>query len=713
MPAAWSMRGSSSTTRSINTPHANSAGPSISTDTACSSSLVATHLAHKGLLEAETTGAVAGGTNIMLSPITTVAICQLQALSVEGRCKSFDAGADGYGRGDGFAVVVLGRAPAAASAVAILQGTAVNQDGQSSGLTAPNGPAQTRLVLNTLRQASMQPSSLRFVAVHGTGTPLGDPIEVGALAVAMKGRRTQHHDLGPVMLGSIKSCYGHTEGAAGLTGLLLAANAAHARAAAPVMHLRSINPYVAAALGDWTKADPAAAAVPRQMQALPQSSPSQSFVGNSSFGMSGVNAHAIVQSASLPAVSSGDVDAILLRQRSWPLPERHAILHAAGLTTSQKATAVCNLSRAALASIWDAALLGQPVLPLTTMLDLMAGMGRLYQATGKPPAVANAVMIAPLSLKDNTLLTCAIDFKSSSVQVLIGDLIYTSGDLCPVPSIGTAATSAASDALLGSLLGQAMPGTARIPSSTAVLPPSSSWDPAINEAAVQLMSANRPEAAQLPACGMYTPQASTPGMHLVAFGSSEASVHDGGNLPRAQLRDMIIKPVWELQLSATANRPTWQLQWQPVEYPSAAAMAPLLLVSTEPSVPKLFPFAPDAPPSLSAVWGKPGGLEGHEICIGSDAHFALLLSCVDATRCVFVQPPAPAPVATSAALATYQAVARSSKPMKLALVTFDAHDMQPSATPQPSVTLLQGTKHKSIASFQNKLSLSWWKPVQG
>lgn len=661
---------------------------------------MATHLAHKGLLEAETTGAVAGGTNIMLSPITTVAICQLQALSAEGRCKSFDSSADGYGRGDGFAVVVLGRTHVATSALAILQGTAVNQDGQSSGLTAPNGPAQTRLVLNALKQGSMQPASLRFVAVHGTGTPLGDPIEVGALAVAMKGRRTQQHDLGQVMLGSIKSCYGHTEGAAGLSGLLLAANAANAKAAAPVMHLRNINPYVAAALGDWTKSDPAAAAVPRQMQALPQSSSSQSFMGSSSFGMSGVNAHAIVQSASSPAVASDNVDAILVRQRFWPLPRRHAMLHVAGLMTSHKATAECNLSHSALASIWDAALFGQPVLPLTTMLDLMAGMGRLFQSTGEPPTVANAVSTAPMSLKDNALLTCAIDLKSSSVQVIIGELIYASGDLCLVSSIFTAATSAASDTLLGSLLGLDRLATKPIPTSTAVLPSTSYWDPATYEAVVQLMSANGPDAAQLVACGMVTPQAATPGMHLATFGTCEATVYDDGSLPRAQLRDVISKPVWEAQLSAAASRPTWQLQWQPVEFPSVV-MAPLLLVSTQPSVSKLFRPAPDGPQFLSAVWGEQEKLQGHEICIGSNAHFTLLLSSLEA-GCVFVQPPAPAPVDTAAALATYQAVAGSSKPVKLALVTFDIQEMQPSAAPQPNVNLLQGTMRKRICPVLNK-----------
>ena len=145
-------------------------GPCVSTDTACSSSLVAAHLAYRGLLDGETTGAVAGGSNLMLSPVTTVAICQLQALSPLGRCQSFDAAADGYGRGEGFAVLALVRsATPGTPRIAVVRGSAVNQDGQSSSLTAPNGPSQTKLVVAALRAGTLAATDLRFVAVHGTG----------------------------------------------------------------------------------------------------------------------------------------------------------------------------------------------------------------------------------------------------------------------------------------------------------------------------------------------------------------------------------------------------------------------------------------------------------------------------------------------------------------------------------------------------------------
>jgi acyl transferase domain-containing protein len=148
------------------------AGPSVSTDTACSSSLVSAHQAHKGLLAGETVAALAAGVNTMLLPITTTSIAGLGALSPDARCKTFDASADGYGRGEGFGVVVL--APAAGkqqagTVLALVCGSAVNQDGRSSGLTAPNGPSQTALVRDVLASGSLAGADVGYVATHGTG----------------------------------------------------------------------------------------------------------------------------------------------------------------------------------------------------------------------------------------------------------------------------------------------------------------------------------------------------------------------------------------------------------------------------------------------------------------------------------------------------------------------------------------------------------------
>ena len=225
---------------------------------------------------------MAAGVNAMLLAGTTAAICQLQALSPVGRCKTFDSTADGYGRGEGFAVVVLshatsaitpgceaGSAPAATTTgpYAIICAGAVNQDGRSSGLTAPNGPSQTALVQQALVSGQLQASNVGTISVHGTGTPLGDPIEVGALGQGLRFQRdsgAEHTRGHPLELVSNKSCFGHTEGAAGLTGLLLAVGCLQDASRPPIMHLGNPNPHVGAAFADWQRQLGLTAAVPRQ-----------------------------------------------------------------------------------------------------------------------------------------------------------------------------------------------------------------------------------------------------------------------------------------------------------------------------------------------------------------------------------------------------------------------------------------------------------------
>jgi acyl transferase domain-containing protein/acyl carrier protein len=273
-------------------------GPCVSTDTACSSSLVATHLAAGALRGGECGAAVAGGANVMLLADTTSAICQLQALSPVGRCKTFDASADGYGRGEGVAVLVLRRAGAGgAGACAVIRGSAVNQGGRSSGLTAPNGPAQTALVRAALAASGADAALLAVLSVHGTGTPLGDPIEVGALSNALPGG-AQGAD--PLTLVSNKACYGHTEGTAGITGLLAALGPLQHGAVPAVMHLRTPNSYVTAALADWRRARGAPTYVPRQPAPARCGGGAALLTGTSSFGMSGVNAHAVLAAPVVP-----------------------------------------------------------------------------------------------------------------------------------------------------------------------------------------------------------------------------------------------------------------------------------------------------------------------------------------------------------------------------------------------------------------------------
>ena len=193
-------------------------GPSVALDTACSSSLVAIHLACQSLRNRESHLALAGGVNLILSPTTTIAACKAMMLAPDGHCKTFDAAADGYVRGEGCGVVVLKRLADAVrdgdSVLAVVRGSAVNQDGRSHGLTAPNGPAQ-QAVIEGAGACGRCAEEVDYVEVHGTGTPLGDPIEVQASARSMARAAPTS---APLLVGSVKTNIGHLESAAGVAG---------------------------------------------------------------------------------------------------------------------------------------------------------------------------------------------------------------------------------------------------------------------------------------------------------------------------------------------------------------------------------------------------------------------------------------------------------------------------------------------------------------
>ena len=196
-------------------------GPAISVDTACSSSLVAVHLAGQSLRTGECDLALASGVNLLLSPELSITFSQAGMLAVDGRCKTFDTAADGYVRSEGCGVVVLKRLSDAQrdndNILAVIRGTAINQDGASNGLTAPNGFAQEAVIRRALSAAGVSALDVSYIEAHGTGTSLGDPVEVKALeAVYLKGRSESDS----LIVGSVKTNIGHTEAAAGMAGLL-------------------------------------------------------------------------------------------------------------------------------------------------------------------------------------------------------------------------------------------------------------------------------------------------------------------------------------------------------------------------------------------------------------------------------------------------------------------------------------------------------------
>jgi phthiocerol/phenolphthiocerol synthesis type-I polyketide synthase D len=263
-------------------------GPAVVLDTACSSSLVAVHLACQSLRRRESDQALAAGVNLMLSPDNSVATSRWGMLAPDGRCKTFDASADGYVRGEGCGVVVLKRLEDALregdSVLAVVRGSAVNQDGPSSGLTVPNGPAQQAVLRAALASARLEPSEIDYIEAHGTGTALGDPIELGALSEVFGERDGS----APLVLGSMKTNLGHLESAAGI--------AAFIKTVLSVQH-GHINPHL-----NFTKLTPNAVEGASRFTIAAEGMPWPAVdrprrAGVSSFGVSGTNAHVVVEQA--------------------------------------------------------------------------------------------------------------------------------------------------------------------------------------------------------------------------------------------------------------------------------------------------------------------------------------------------------------------------------------------------------------------------------
>jgi amino acid adenylation domain-containing protein len=270
-------------------------GPSMAIDTACSSSLVAVHQACQSLRNRECQMALAGGVSLMLTPEAYVALSQIRALAPDGRCKTFDAAADGYGRGEGCGVVVLKRLSHAIEAGdrirAVIRASAVNQDGPSSGLTVPNGLAQRALIRQALASAKIDPADVGYVEAHGTGTPLGDPIEVEALGAVFAKRER------PLFIGTVKSNLGHLEAAAGVTALIKAILSLEHGWIPSQPHFHRPNPHI-----PWTSLP---VMVPVAGTPWPEG---KRIAGVSSFGFTGGNAHAVLEAAPVAASPATALD---------------------------------------------------------------------------------------------------------------------------------------------------------------------------------------------------------------------------------------------------------------------------------------------------------------------------------------------------------------------------------------------------------------------
>ena len=268
-------------------------GPSMTLDTVCSSSLVAVHLACQSLRSKEADLALVGGVNLIVSPETSIALSHMGALAPDGYSKAFDASANGYARGEGCGMVVLARLSDALvnrdNILAVIRGTAVNHDGASGGLTMPNRLSQKALLRRALADAKLPPERVSYVETHGTGTSLGDPIEVGALSEVY----TQGPDRNtPLYIGALKTNIGHLESAAGIAGLIKTVAALEHQTIPPNLHFSQGNPHI-----PW---DDLPVEVPVAPTPWPATADQARTAGVSSFGMSGTNAHIIVEEAPTP-----------------------------------------------------------------------------------------------------------------------------------------------------------------------------------------------------------------------------------------------------------------------------------------------------------------------------------------------------------------------------------------------------------------------------
>ncbi|MFV8233373.1 type I polyketide synthase [Mycolicibacterium fortuitum] len=284
-------------------------GPSVAVDTACSSSLVAIHQACQALRLGECDLALAGGANVLLTPATMITFSSAHMLAPDGRCKTFDAAADGYVRGEGCGVIVIKRLEDALRdgdhIRAVIRGSAINQDGASGGLTVPNGVAQQRVIADALKRAGLAPSDVGYLEAHGTGTSLGDPIEAQAAGAVLGAGREPDR---PLLIGSAKTNIGHLEAAAGIAGVIKVVLSLENELLPKHLHFQTPSPHIP---WDRLAVEVVKEATPWERNGAPR------IAGVSSFGFAGTNAHVILEEAPEPAVAN---------PVERPRPERFDIL---------------------------------------------------------------------------------------------------------------------------------------------------------------------------------------------------------------------------------------------------------------------------------------------------------------------------------------------------------------------------------------------------
>lgn len=372
-------------------------GPALSIDTACSSAMVGAHAAVQQLTAGRSGAALAAGVNLVLAWRTTAAAQAAGMLAPDGRCKTLDSAADGYVRSESCIVLHILARPATGlpslegpggdpsvgvGGQAVIQGTFVNQDGRSSSLTAPNGPSQQAVIFGALQAAGIQPVQVVALELHGTGTPLGDPIEIGAaLSVLQDGAR-------PLRLSAAKSRMGHAEAAAGSVGIVSAVRHLIRQHSCFIPTLATVNPYIQTILADVWTATRGQLYLPRQAGSRlasrrPPGASTQLATGISAFAFQGTNAHTIVtqiddpdprfQGGSLAPVS----DATFSRQWYWFMPTCLRLLDRCTVASSGAVVLQCAHDSPALVFLRDHRVRGRELLPAAAMLDMALGAGQV------------------------------------------------------------------------------------------------------------------------------------------------------------------------------------------------------------------------------------------------------------------------------------------------------------------------------------------------
>ncbi|GAA1952195.1 type I polyketide synthase [Amycolatopsis minnesotensis] len=358
-------------------------GPSVSVDTACSSSLVALHWACASLRQGDCSLALAGGVTVMSTPGSLIEFSRQRALAADGRSKPFSAAADGASWGEGAGMLVLERLSDAKrnghEVLAVIRSSAVNSDGASNGLTAPNGPAQQRVIRHALAGAGLTPSDVDVVEAHGTGTKLGDPIEAGAL-LATYG--AGHDESSPLWLGSVKSNIGHAQAASGVAGIIKMVEALKHEQLPRTLHADTPSPHV-----DWT-----AGAVKLLTETRPwtaEGRPRRAAV--SSFGMSGTNAHVILEQA--PATGRAESAAVpsvrpFLLSASAPAALDARAAQLGSLVDGQEATVLADV---AFSLATTRAMLEHRGVVVGTAGDEIAAAARAFGSADEPASVVRGV----------------------------------------------------------------------------------------------------------------------------------------------------------------------------------------------------------------------------------------------------------------------------------------------------------------------------------